>query len=126
MKTIKSISIIASTIIFTLIALALNQEDPLKANYRNTVDDMMKMENVQAETEIMEMYPALSEAKASIERSDQLKSIICAKTSAIAPALTRQEESELKQMQEEVIQLRQAAGQMLKELQAHEAIAVNP
>ncbi len=84
MKTVKIVSFAASTIIFLLIALALNLEDPLKANYRNTIAEMMAMENMKREKEVLSKYPALSEAKGQIAKADQLRIQISSKTSGPA------------------------------------------
>ena len=66
MKTVKIASAISSTIIFALIALAINLEDPLKFKYRTTVDKIMESGIVDSETEMLEKYPRLKEAKENL------------------------------------------------------------
>ena len=124
MKTVKIVSIFASTIIFLLIALTLNLEDPLKANYRHTIDKMMALEITSTENEILEKYPALSEAKEKIAKADRLKMQICSKTSGLAPTLKKAEEIELEKMQSALLASRQNAERLLKNMQSNNAIAI--
>ena len=126
MKTVKIVSAITSSVIFVLIALAISLEDPLKLNYRKTVDKIMETGVVESEAEMFEKYPALKEAKENIAKADLLKTQICAKTSGDLPSLTRTEEVELEEMHKELLETRQIAEWLLKKMQADEAIAATP
>ena len=126
MKTVKIASAITSSIIFILIALAINLEDPLKFRYRNTVDKIMEISVLDSEADILSKYPTLKEAKDNIAKADLLKTQICAKTSGNAPSLSKGEEIELEKMQKELLKTRQNAERLLKNIQSTEVIAVTP
>jgi len=126
MKTVKIASAITSSIIFILIALAINLEDPLKFRYRNTVDKIMEISVLDSEADILSKYPTLKEAKENIAKADLLKIQICAKTSGNAPSLSKGEEIELEKMQKELLKTRQNAERLLKNIQSTEVIAVTP
>ncbi len=126
MKTIKIVSILTSSIIFILIALAINLEDPLKTNYRKVVEKIMESGLVDSEISMLEKYPALKEAKENIAKADMLKTQICTKTSGTTPALTKTEEAELESMQKQLLETRQYADRLLKNLLSAEDIAGTP
>ena len=126
MKTIKRVSAITSSIIFILIALAVNLKDPLKFKYQNTVDKIMETGMVESEKEMFEKYPTLKEAKKNIEKADYLKIQICSKTSGAQPSLTKNEELELEKMRRELLVTRQNAEQLLQKIQSSDAIAATP
>ena len=126
MKTVKIVSIITSTAIFLLIALALNLEDPLKANYRKTIEKMMETESMKSENEVLAKYPALNGAKEQIAQADQIKIQICSKTSGPVPSSTKAGEKELQKMQNELIELRQNAERLLKNIHSNNAVAATP
>ena len=126
MKTVKIVSLLACAKILLLTFLLANLEDPLKANYRNTLHDLMELENLQSEREVLSKYPALSEAKTSISKADILKSQICSKSSGLAPSLKRKDEAALRQLQRDLLNTRKNAERLLNEMKSKTALIVMP
>ncbi len=126
MKIAKIVFTAASAIILLLIALASNIEDPLKTNYRNTINEIMERENINTENEVLSKAPTLREVKILIAKADQIRTQIASKTSGPAPMLTKVELEHIEMMKLELLQLRQNARRLLKEINPNENLAMIP
>ena len=126
MKTIKIVAVPALVFTLTMVALTINLEDPLKASYRETVEKMKKKESLESEVALLLKYPKLKDAKLLMIQSDHLKLQIYSKTSGFAPALTKNDENELRQMNSEWIHLRKRTKRMLNQLQTNENLVGAP
>ena len=124
MKTVKIVSIVASSILLLILTFALNVEDPLKANYRRTLENIMESENLNSDREVLEKYQYLRNVKMAIAKADQLRTQIASITSGPAPTITKAEMSRIEQMELELMQFRLNAHRLLKKTNANESLAV--
>ena len=112
---------LACSISLVLLLVILATENPERALFERTVEELMAREGLNTFNEVIKSFPILKSIEADINRMGHLNRMIQSNAGGPAPVITKAKSLEMQECNQEIRQLRERVTRELLQLLAAQA-----